>query len=284
MPKHPDLEETPDLGFRVWTNPLRGAMPKAHRHSDIEANYIESGHLEYLFNGQLRRVPPKRLTFFWAAIPHQLIRAQNVGSPFWITLPLESFLQWRLPQPVTQSVLRGGLLAERDENPLTPLLLRRWCDDLAQNKPGLRDVAALEVEAAVRRLAACGLAATRRTATKKRRTTPDPTLTDKSIRHIVAMTRFMADHHRNPISTADIARDVGLHPNYAMNLFKWFCGVSLGVYLTRLRISHAQRLLATTTRSATQIAMDSGFGSVSRFYEAFAANVGQSPLKYRRAF
>jgi len=290
MPLRPQLVEQPDLGFRVWSmTGLRATMAQAHRHSDIEANYIESGTFEYLFNGQRHRLVPRRLTFFWGAIPHQVIAAKDTTRIYWITLPLEWFLQWRLPQATTQAVLRGALVAEREESPITPLLLERWASEFP-TRPGQREspvdapqreVTALEVQACIRRIASEPADPPRKRRPRAASTTH--AVTDKTIRHIVTMTRFLADHHHRFITTADIAREAGLHPNYAMNLFKWFCGMSLGTYLTRLRISHAQRLLATTDKSVTDVAMASGFGSLSRFYEAFAAQTDQSPARYRRA-
>jgi len=54
-------------------------------------------------------------------------------------------------------------------------------------------------------------------------------------------------------------------------------------YLTRLRVSHAQRLLITTDLKVLDIAMESGFASVAPFYAAFAAHTpGLRPLDYRR--
>ncbi len=75
----------------------------------------------------------------------------------------------------------------------------------------------------------------------------------------------------------------GLHPKYLMRVFKKQCGVSVWEYLTRLRVSHAQRLLITSDAKVLDIAMESGFSSVAPFYAAFAAHTrGIRPLAYRR--
>ena len=41
-------------------------------------------------------------------------------------------------------------------------------------------------------------------------------------------------------------RHNGLHPNYAMNLFRQTFGTTMTHFITEHRISHAQRLLVTT--------------------------------------
>jgi AraC-like DNA-binding protein len=81
---------------------------------------------------------------------------------------------------------------------------------------------------------------------------------------------------------AEVAQAVGLHPNYAMSLFRRECGVTIWQYLLRLRLSHAQVLLLTSDKSVLSIALESGFGSLPRFYAAFSRESGMSPGEYRR--
>jgi len=58
-------------------------------------------------------------------------------------------------------------------------------------------------------------------------------------------------------------------------------GMTLSQYLTLQRVAHAQRRLATSGDVIQEIALDSGFGSVSRFYEAFRQQTGNSPRRFR---
>jgi AraC-like DNA-binding protein len=67
-----------------------------------------------------------------------------------------------------------------------------------------------------------------------------------------------------------------------MTLFKRAFGTTLLAYLTQHRISHAQRLLATTEEKILVAALDSGFNSLSRFNAAFKEACGCSPREYRR--
>jgi transcriptional regulator GlxA family with amidase domain len=51
-----------------------------------------------------------------------------------------------------------------------------------------------------------------------------------------------------------------------------------------LRVSHAQRLLITTNQKITDIALESGFGSVAPFYAAFEKfGGGKTPTAFRQA-
>jgi AraC-like DNA-binding protein len=67
-----------------------------------------------------------------------------------------------------------------------------------------------------------------------------------------------------------------------MSLFKKAFGTTLIDYLTHHRISHAQRLLATTDAKIVEIAFSSGFNSISRFNEAFRRACNCTPREYRR--
>ena len=95
------------------------------------------------------------------------------------------------------------------------------------------------------------------------------------------MAAYLARHYQEKVVIENLARAVRLHPNYAMSLFKQTFHMTLLEYLTQYRISHAQRLLATTDRKIVDVALDSGYPTLSRFYEAFARACGCSPRQYR---
>jgi len=75
---------------------------------------------------------------------------------------------------------------------------------------------------------------------------------------------------------------VGLNPNYAAGLFLRHFGMTPTDYLTALRVAHAQRLLLSSELGVLEVALESGFGSPSRFYAAFTRLVGESPGAFRR--
>ncbi len=146
---------------------------------------------------------------------------------------------------------------------------RRWTRDLSGGGEGSR-VVLLEVEAHLRRLA--------RTPAGTRAVSP---VDQVGLGHAERLCAYIAQHYAEPISVADIAGAMGLNPTYAMGLFRAAFGRTILSYLTQYRVAHAQRLLATTDRPILDVASECGFGSVSRFYEAFGASCGLSPRAYR---
>jgi AraC-like DNA-binding protein len=95
------------------------------------------------------------------------------------------------------------------------------------------------------------------------------------------MACLIARRYTEQLTAAEIGREMGLHPNYAMGLFKKAFGTTLIEYLTHHRVSHAQRLLATTDEKIVDVAFGSGFNSISRFNEAFRRSCGCTPRAYR---
>ncbi len=257
------------MGLRVWRVAPAG-MPVAHVHSDLELNLLTAGSMRYFMVGRMHRVTAGRLVAFWASMPHQLTEVEAGARGLWMTLPLAWFLRTDPPGGLVEALLGGRLVqasGRSDEAELDRAALERWRADLRRPTAEVRRIVMLEAEARLRRLAV-GL----------RAAGPG----DRALPKAEAMAAYLSKRYREPMDIKRVADHVGLHPNYAMQLFGRVCGMSIGQYLLRLRVSHAQRLLITTDRKILDVAMDAGFGSVSRFYEGFGELVGATPRQYRR--
>lgn len=274
-PKRPDFSP---YGFSCvrWTPT---PMPRGDRHNEIELNLLEHGRLVYLMGGGTVVVPAGRLTVFWAGVSHQIVDFESPTPYFVMTIPLAWFLQWGLPDEFTQAILRGETLIEPDETrmPLDRARFEQWIDDLRDGSEPRRQASLLEVEARMRRLA---LSAMARPPRRARRNSP-AVLEPRHLSRAERMAGFIAQNYTQPLTAESIGLHVGLHPNYAMALFQRTFGTTLMRYLTQHRLSHAQRLLVTTTDSVASIAFGSGFGSLSRFNEAFRQSFGCTPREYR---
>lgn len=271
MPAKP-LDRYLHFGFATGRGPQ--LFEAFHRHNEIELLFVERGRLTFLFGRGREEIRAGGFAVFWGAMPHKLIAIERGSQSHWLTVPLAWFLQWDLPAPLA-SVLKGALLREPDSKTAPAELERfkQWHADLASPAPERRKVVLLEVEARLRRLAQT-LAATR----APRRS---PAVAAGVEGRVERLSVFVAAHYREPLRVAEIAAAAGLNPEYATTLFRRTLGLSLVEYLTEHRISHAQRLLTTTDRKVLDIALDAGFGSLSRFYEAFTAACGVTPRKFR---
>lgn len=95
---------------------------------------------------------------------------------------------------------------------------------------------------------------------------------------------FIAGNYQNAnISVDDIAKIVGLSPNYVRTLFKDACGISLSTYINEIRFKKAKELLLNSSEPASRIAEMVGFPGGGYFYTAFKRFVGVSPDEFRRS-
>lgn len=245
-------------------------MTTAHRHNEIELNLLESGTITYLFGAGQITIEAGQLAVFWGAVPHQLVYVSEGTQFHCITLPLAWFLRWDLPVAFVQQVLHGQIVSELPiENAFDQMLFRRWSNDFAAGSAQHLHIILLELEARLRRITL--------------HTAPSPNPQSLINSKAETMAAYIATHYTEALTVETIAAIVNLHPNYAMSLFRKTYHLSLLDYLTQHRVTHAQRLLATTDMRIIDIALDCGFGSHSRFYEAFRQICNQSPGEYRAA-
>lgn len=238
---------------------------------------MESGSVIYLLGGRLQELKAGQLSVFWAGYPHWIYSASEPGVMIWVTLPLQEFLKWKFSESFHQRLLRGELLidglshAERDR-----LELRTWHEDLELKLGSAEEIVLLEYQARLKRLER-NLRPPQRSA-RLLPAGPSPhTLTPPAVK----MATYIGKYFRNELRLADIAAVAGLHPNYAVRIFRKNFGVTIGRFLQQYRVAHAETLLRTTDSKVLDIAFESGFQSLSRFYETFQRETGVSPKKYR---
>jgi AraC-like DNA-binding protein len=264
------------LGFRVWRAKAPLRLPTAHTHSDVEVNFLLSGEITYIHGGGIATVKPFSFTAFWGGVPHCIISNWKETQGILITLPLAWLLEWQLPNNVPARFFGGEVLSARPD-PIDLPLLERWLADFDSGHKQRRRALLLEIQARFQRLALA-------IPSKSTRTKRGKSSTQMGITQVGRITDYIAQHYQEPISVEQIAEAVGLHGKYLMRLFKRHSGMSAWEYVTRMRLSHAQRLLLTTDMKIIDITLEAGFGSFGPFYRAFAAYSSdfKRPLDYRR--
>ncbi len=80
----------------------------------------------------------------------------------------------------------------------------------------------------------------------------------------------------------ELAKKYEVSYSYFSRTFKQIMNMSFKEYVCYLRINEAQRLLLTTNKSITDIAMDMGFSSPSHFINVFRRQMGRAPKQYRK--
>ncbi len=105
-------------------------------------------------------------------------------------------------------------------------------------------------------------------------------LVDRRIRRAVEL--MQSQLHRD-LPLDEIASAAYLSPFHFSRLFKKLTGATPHSYLSNLRISHAQLLLADSDMSITEISARAGYASSSHFSKAFRSATGMTPRVFRAA-
>ena len=100
---------------------------------------------------------------------------------------------------------------------------------------------------------------------------------------IAQAARMIRERHEEDLSLGDVARAVGLSRERLSRLFHETLGITFSEYLNHARLETARRLLREGNGTVTEIALASGFQSLSQFHRRFRAAENTSPIAYRDA-
>ncbi len=255
-------------------------LEKLHRHSDIEVNFIARGEMRCLIGGQVQTIHCGEIAVFWAVTPHRITHCDEQTLMGLLHIPLLEFLRWNMPSELQDPLLRGKVMVEHSTQRLDDLLFRQWATDMQCTRvptptphPEEHSAALLEIQARLLRL-------TRDHATRPLLHSP-VTAEGRALSKAEQLAEVLADRHAEAVDLSTLVEVTGLHPNYAMALFRDTFGMTMLQYLTQHRVAHAQRLLITSELSILDVALESGFSSVGHFYNMFKRSSGVAPRQYR---
>lgn len=81
---------------------------------------------------------------------------------------------------------------------------------------------------------------------------------------------------------ADLAKEIGVSRFHFWRAFKQSTGMTPHAFIAQRRLEQSADMLRSTNLSATEIAMECGFGSSSHFATAFKRAFGAGPTEFRR--
>ncbi|QYO77850.1 helix-turn-helix domain-containing protein [Devosia salina] len=254
-------------------------MPEPHSHGHIEFNWLTTGTMDYMFDGGPLTVGANRLVAFWAGIPHQTVGLRDVDNArqLNIYLPVDAFLEMPQLGRLTETLMGGGVIQLAPEC-IGLETLERWYGDYRSGNSLRSDLVRAEIGTMFRRAAITGWdellpAWLEKTTSRSRTASP--------VRYVVRMVRHIVENITDPLTVDSIAEVVGLHPNYATNLFTKVMHISVQKFVTRMRLIRARSLLFDSNMAIANIAFQSGFSSQTQFYEHFRKAYGMTPSQMR---
>jgi len=269
------------FGMRIFPPTL---MAQPHWHGHVELNLLTGAQMSYLVEDQVVAVPEGRLVLFWAGIPHQLTEINPTGTGparlANIYLPFDAFLFLPHIAPLQVALLGGGMvilpqaLCSADR-------IQDWYKDYRAGDVERTEVLKMELNAMLRRALLDPL-------NYLRPPIADPgngrTLSSTHIRHVVSMVRYIMENLAEPLSNAGIAAVTGLHENYALALFTRTMRLPMKRFIIRMRLLRARALLLESGLAIATVATQSGFATISQFYDHFGRAYGMAPHQLRARY
>ena len=99
---------------------------------------------------------------------------------------------------------------------------------------------------------------------------------------IAQAVRIIRESACTGIDVGHIAEEIGLSRRALERRFRQYLGRSPKAEIMRIRLEHAQMLMARTDKTSESIAKQSGFSSLEYFTKVFRHKVGMKPQAYRK--
>lgn len=265
--------------FSVGLRMEVAVMAQPHRHSQFEINHLLSGAMTYWLDGREVRLEAGRTAIFWGMVPHQAIAHEPDTRFVCLYLPAAIVVSLPIGETLRKALFSGDVVEATRQLSTDDASFLRWREDLMADDPGLEGIVRDELSARLRRVDRDGWRDLRDASVVA---LGDSRRGAGGADKVETMARFIGENSARDISASEVAAAAALHPNYAMGLFRKGTGLTITQYINRCRLDTAQALLVANDDDIAGIAFASGFGSLSRFYEAFQSRFTMSPARFRR--
>ncbi|RED64871.1 AraC family transcriptional regulator [Cohnella lupini] len=273
--------------FSIDLSVIDGTLA-AHRHDFLEFSYVREGHGTEIINGVRYPLKPGTLTFLLPFQYHEIVSDPGTPLTLYHSGMSPSLL---MGTPETGAGLEQ-LLHEDDSLPPNCSLdetdrsrADRLLDDMFKEHRG---------ESAWKNVVLRSLLLELLVLFDRSRKSAAPTISDRpaqlagngSNRHksFGKVVSYVEARYSETLALAEVARVHHYHETRLSVLFKQHTGQSFGDYLQDVRLRHACALLSTSALKITDIASQTGFGSIGTFNRVFGRKKGLTPSAYRKKF
>lgn len=119
------------------------------------------------------------------------------------------------------------------------------------------------------------------TSSSERFTSIKPTKQQEYTEKLMSICDYINKHCTEDLTLEEVAEIAGFSKYHFSRLFKEFAGVTFLKYLNTRRIAYAEKLLLDPTISITEVAINSGFNSISAFLRMFKIIKGCTPTQFK---
>ena len=249
-------------------------MEKMHTHGHVEVLLPDGCELTYLTQTGTFKTHDQSLHILWGQIPHRVTKVKGDGNINIANLPLHEILSMQFPESFLSKLFTGQLIHAKQKDTMDISLFKKWISDYSSKNVQKISISKLELR--------CRL--TRQMIDEWNYNEKHYSKPNKQTSKLQLMIKFLAENYSEPLNVKSVASAGGVSEGYAMSLFQKKLNKNITSYLNQLRLHHAKSALIDGNDKISNIAHDSGFGSLSRFYEVFLKETGLSPSQYRKSF
>ena len=272
--------------YGAWTSTKKQRRLGLHRNDGLEIVLVTKGEVRWAIDG---RVAPVKANMFFYTLPWQehggIEEIQPSCEILYLCLALKE--NYRSPRRRFRFHLSLGFSA-KEEVDLSTALTGRARQTIPADEPGAWLMhhffeAAKDRSAFRRRITRDTIRMLLLTLAKRaagRISAPENGLPEaqKRVRNFVAL---LAERSSDPWTLETMSASCRLGRTQLATLVKEMTGDTPFIYLNRVRVQAAQKLLANSEKSITEIAHAAGFNSSQYFATVFKEFTGTTPGSYR---
>ena len=278
-------ELDPGFPLAVLEYEVHGAADPMHWHDHLEIALVMQGNGRFGLGGRSLAAEPGDVFFIDNSQPHVAHAAPDTTMRLLLVL----FRPELIAGPGCRAFDLGYLAAFRPDDPDVSPRVVGDSELAAELRPVLAELAAIgeRGQRSEQQLADAKLREVLAVA-NRRRSSEAATIgsgTAAARRDLIRPVLAHIDaHYREPITLREVAGVVHVSPSRLRHVFKEVTGVGFKEYVTQLRVTEAQRLLASTELSVAEVARAVSYSNLSQFYKVFDRTTAMSPADYRRYY
>lgn len=265
--------------FHIECHQPQPMLGEPHLHLMLEVNYLLDCRMTYLFGETEFVIPANRFCVFWGISPHKVVSVEGEGKIVNAYMPLRELIKFGNADALTRRLMCGEVLVAQHSTDADIELVERWGKHESRHSKIWRLIHQNELQVRLMRMFAEGFT----TVYRQHDTDAAHDLHRADFAALAGALQFIHLSFGWKLTVDDIADQVGLSRSQLARLFKSTLGIHPKSYITSLRIRYAKTMLNETQRSVLSIMGDSGFETVSAFYDAFKRETGMSPGQFRKA-
>ena len=263
---------------RIWMNDLMVPY-ESHWHSALEIIMPIENYYEVIVGDTLYHLEPDAILIIPPGDIHEILMPPPVGIRFVYMMNITSISKLRSfsgIQPILSSPLY--LTAEtypRIYDDIYNILLQIRSEYFNENEFAELTIQSLLLNMFVK-------LGENRSQEKDLFSKSRPAKQHEYIQRFNAALEYIDTNYTEDITLEYLADQIGFSKHHFSRLFKQYTDYNFSDYLCIRRIKAAEDLLGDTSYSITEVALNSGFSSISTFNRIFKQRKGITPSEYRK--